>query len=142
MIVLPNKPGLRLWLESLGWSFRWRDGLPVDARNANGVSDDEALQAACDAYDPLPEVKKAKLATIKLEGLRRIQGLFPAIWDLDELKLVANIVQSIAPAARKLTLDMQAAVDVWQAAQDAIAAVKAAQTIVAVEDVSPAWPTF
>lgn len=139
MIRLPNKRGLRAHLESLGWTMRQRGGTWF-ARNAAGLEDDAACQATINAYDELPAVKADKVTAIKADGLTRIQFVFPAVRDLEELRLLSNIIQSIAPAARQLTAPMQKASAIWIAAQDAIALVNAAMTAGQAEAVTPAWP--
>jgi len=141
MITLPNKLGLSQWLESLGWVFRVRDGEIIAFRTPNGVeNDEEVLIAICEAYDPLPKLKQKKILEIKLQGLVFVQQIFPAISDLEELRLISNIMQSIAPAARQLTQPMQRVVAIWQIAQDCIEEVNASGDEASVEAVIPAWP--
>ncbi len=99
-----------------------------------------AVHAFVQGYSGLAKAKAVKAAMIKAEGLSRIQAVFPAIADIDELKLVTNIVQSIAPAARQLTVDMTALSQIYTAAQSALTSVQNATTIAQVRAVTPSWP--
>ena len=101
-------------------------------------------QAIIDSYDHLPDVKKSKIAELKVEGLSRIQIVFPAINDFDELDLIREQWLSIAPAARQATTDFQVMIDTAQAGKAARAEINALTTIAEVEayDVvnTPSWP--
>lgn len=139
MINLPNKLGLVEFLRGLGWSLRFRDG-DCFARNPAGVEDDAALATLVASYGELPAIKAARIVNIKAAGLVRIQAVYPAIRGFDDLQLMSDIIQSIAPAARQLTADMTKAAGIWNAGKNAIAAVNASSTAAEVAAVSPAWP--
>ena len=112
-------------------------------REENGQwvsSDDVAVQAIINAYDPLPDYKTERVAAIKAEGLDRIQAVFPAINSFDELALVRELFLSILPAARSPTANWQRMIDIYTAGRNAITAVNSATTQAQVDAVSPAWP--
>ncbi len=109
----------------------------------NGVwqsSNDAAVQSIIDSYNELPHYKARKIAAIKLDGLARIQAVFPAISDFAELALLREMYLSIAPAARSPTSNWQRMIDIYTAGQIAVAAVNAATTKAQVDAVSPSWP--
>ena len=139
MISLPNKIGLKDYLRSIGWLMRERDGLCM-AKDIDGVEDDVRFQADVNAYNELPAIKQIKILEIKREGLIRVQLVFPTINDLDDLRLITNIIQSIAPAARQLTQPISQLAAIWQAAQNAIQAVNVAGDALTVAAVTPIWP--
>ena len=133
-----NFPGLGERLGELGLraEHRFRQG-----QSAQWITDNaSATQAAIDAFDPVPFAKKYKREAIRVDGLTRVQAVFPAIRDVDELRLVTNIMQSIAPAARQLTPDMTTLSAIYTAVQNALTAVNNATTVAQVRAVSPNWP--
>ena len=91
-----------------------------------------------------PPIYAALLETIKAEGEKRLQAIFPALNDLDEIKLVSEQWKSIATAARQPTPDFQKAIDTYQAAKAAIQTAKGFTTQAEVDayDVvtDPGWP--
>lgn len=112
-------------------------------REENGQwvsSDDVAVQAIINAYDPLPDYKTERVAAIKADGLARIQAVFPAINSFDELALVREMFLSIAPAARVPTANWQRMIDIYTAGRAAALAVSNATTKQQVDAVNPAWP--
>lgn len=112
-------------------------------REENGAwvsSNDEAVQAIIDAYDPLPDYKTERVAAIKAEGLDRIQAVFPAINSFDELALIRELFLSILPAARSPTANWQRMIDIYTAGRNAATAVNSATTKQQVDAVIPAWP--
>lgn len=113
--------------------------------NKDGVftaSDPVAVQAIINAYDPLVDYKADAVKGIKANGLARIQVIFPAITDVDLLKLVTEIMASILPAAKSLTADMTKAGQIYTAAKNGITAVNAAANKAAVDAAVAAinWP--
>lgn len=116
--------GLRLWQEPSGWKS----------------SNDAAVQAIIDAYNPLPDYKATKIDAIKADGLARIQALFPAIAGFDELALVREMYLSIALAARTPTANWQRMIDIYTAGNNAITTVNAATTKAQIDAVTAAWP--
>lgn len=119
-----RRAGHRLWEENGEWKS----------------TDDTAVQAIIDGFDPLPEYKAEKVQAIKVDGLARIQQVFPAISTFDELRLVRELYLSIASASRRPTTDWQRMIDIYTAGLNAIAAVNAATTQAQVDAVSPVWP--
>lgn len=110
--------------------------------NLNDTTNDAAVQAIINAYDNLPDYKADAVKGIKANGLARIQVIFPAITDLDLLKLVTQIMASILPAAKSLTADMTKAGQIYTAASNGITAVNAAANKAAVDAAVAAinWP--
>lgn len=109
----------------------------------NGVwvsSNDSAVQAIINSYNPLPNYKTAKINAIKADGLSRIQALFPAIRDFEDLALIRELWLSILVAARSATPTWQRMIDIYTAGKNAISAVNAATTQAQVDAVTPAWP--
>lgn len=109
----------------------------------NGVwqsSNDAAVQAIIDSYNELPRYKLGKIAAIKLDGLARIQAVFPAISDFAELALIREMYLSIAPAARSPTANWQRMIDIYTAGQAAVSSVNSATTKAQVDAVTPGWP--
>lgn len=105
---------------------------------------DNAVQAIIDSYDPLPDLKKVKVKELKLEGLTRIQIIFPSITDFDELDLVREQFLSVAPAARNATVNFQKLIDIVQTGQAATSTINGytLESEVISYDVvnTPAWP--
>lgn len=92
----------------------------------------------------LKKAKRLKREELKAKALSQIQLVFPAINDIDELKLVREQWLSTAPAARQATTDFQQMIDIYQAAVKAISSINALNTTTEIEayDVvnDPAWP--
>ncbi len=112
-------------------------------RQENGVwisSNDAAVQAIIDNFDPLPDYKADRIAAIKTEGLTRIQAVFPAINSFDELALIRDLFLSILPAARSPTANWQRMIDIYTAGRNAVIGVNNATTKQQVDAVTPAWP--
>jgi hypothetical protein len=147
MINYQTLPGLAEHLEQNGYRVIKRDGVFV-GYDSNGNSSeliDSAINSLIDGYDPIDFVKAEKGDEIKSEGLARISAVFPAINDLDELKLEQERWLSIAPAARQPTTDYQQAIDIYVAARNAITSINSETdwTVVNAYDVvtGPSWPT-
>lgn len=120
-------------------------GHSVIQENGVFITDDSAaVELVLDSYDEIAAEKKHKILELKEEGLRRIQLVFPAINDFDELDLVREQFLSVAPAARQATVDFQLMIDTVQAGKSAAAAINALTTEAEIQayDVvnSPAWP--
>jgi hypothetical protein len=146
-ITWSNKPGLQSHLNENGYYTIRRDGVFNAVRtsdNATGPDIDTAVQALIDGYDPIDFAKTEKRDEIKAEGLSRITDVFPAINDLDELKLEQERWLSIAPAARQPTTDYQKAINIYVAARNAITSINTESdwTVVNAYDVvtGPSWP--
>jgi hypothetical protein len=129
--------GLHAAIAAAGHRLEQRDGIWVS-------DDDIAVQAIIDSYDALLDIKSDKIAAIKAEGLRRLQLIFPAIDSVDEIKLIGELWQSIAQAARSPTASMTKVINTYQAAVAAIAVVNGYVTAAEVNAynplTSPAWP--
>lgn len=103
-------------------------------------SNDAAVQALIDDYNPLADQKATRVALIKAEGLVRINTTFPAITSLDEVSFYAELWLSIAPAARAATAPFQKIINIYSAAKTAIVSVNAATTKAQIDAVVVAWP--
>jgi len=146
MINYQTLPGLAEHLEQNGYRVIKRDGVFV-GYDSNGNSSeliDSAINSLIDGYDPIEFAKAEKRDAIKVEGLSRISAVFPAINDLDELKLEQERWLSIAPAARQPTSDYQKAINIYVAARNAITSINSETdwTVVNAYDVvtGPSWP--
>lgn len=109
-----------------------------------GAQPSEAtLQAAWPAVE-LDKAKRLKIAEIKAEGLSRIQVFLPGIKDFDTLQLIKEMILSIAPASRQLTVNMQTGSDMYQAGSDAVTAINGYTNAEQVENYDPvndpSWP--
>ncbi|MDH3325151.1 MAG: hypothetical protein OEM38_00375 [Gammaproteobacteria bacterium] len=108
------------------------------------VEREAEAQVIIDTYDALPDYKKIKIEELKLEALSRVQIVYPSISNFDELKLVKDIIISIAPAARQLPADMTITTNIYQAGVDAVAAINLINVAADVQsyDVvnTPVWP--
>ena len=109
------------------------------------VSDnDVVVQTIIDAYDHMPDIKTNKISELKTEGLARIQLIFPAIENWDDLELVRDQWLSIVPAARQATANFQSMIDIFQAGRNAAITINALVDVVSVQAYSvqtdPVWP--
>lgn len=80
---------------------------------------------------------------IKQEGLARINAVFPAIDDIDQLHFHVEFWLSIAPAARQPTANFQLVSNIYTAAKDAIQFINTAtdqQVMDYNAATDPAWP--
>ncbi len=125
--------GLHVAINAAGHWLEQRDGV---WRSSN----DAAVQAIIDAYNPLADQKAARVALIKDDGLARINAAFPAIKSLDEIAFYAEFWTSIAPAARAATAPFQKVINIYTAAKTAITSVNACTTKAQIDAVTPAWP--
>lgn len=129
--------GLHRAIESAGHWLECRGGAWVS-------SDDVAVQAIIDSYDPLPDLKAAKVAAIKAEGLRRIQSVLPAIENFEELRLLREILMSVKATSLQLTTDITRVRDIYTAGSNAVATVNGYTTIAKVNAFdainSVGWP--
>lgn len=129
--------GLHRAVVAAGHWLECRDGV---WRSSNDV----AVQSIIDTYDPLPDLKAAKVTAIKAEGLRRIQLIYPAIENFEELKLVREILLSVKTTALQLTADMSRVRDTYNAGANAVTTVNgytAAAQVNAFDPVTgPSWP--
>lgn len=146
MINYQTLPGLAEHLEQNGYRVIKRDGVFVGYDSNGNLSEliDSAINSLIANYDPLHFAKAEKRDAIKVEGLSRISAVFPAINDLDELKLEQERWLSIAPAARQPTTDYQQAIDIYVAARNAITSINSETdlSVVIAYDVvtGPSWP--
>ena len=100
-------------------------------------------QARYDSFE-LPSDKTSKVNEIKQYGAGLINKVIPGLNNLDTINLMTELWLSIAPAARNATVNFQYAIDVRQAAKDAIIVVNAMSDSSSVNsyDVinTPSWP--
>ncbi len=106
--------GLHAAIGEAGHKLEQRDGVWTS-------SDDEVVQAIIDSYNPLPSRKLEKISELKVEGLKRVQILFPAISNFDELDLVREQYLTVAPVARTPTISFQTLIDIVLAGNAAAA---------------------
>ncbi len=136
--------GLHELLESAGFAVHFRDNELLGTRIDGGNYIDAECQVVIDSYDPLPHAKRDKIRELKVEGLSRVQSVFPAIKNFDDLDLVREQYLSVAPAARQPTTDFQTAIDIVGAGRSAVVAINALNdysSVIAYDVVlSPAWP--
>ena len=125
--------GLHLAIRKAGHWLREENGVWVS-------SNDTAVQAIIDSFDPLPDYKAKRIEALKADGLARIQAVFPAIKSFDELALIRELYLSIAPAARQPTTSWQRMINIYTAGQAAAASINAASTKAQVDAVTPSWP--
>lgn len=116
--------GLSLWEENRVWKS----------------SDDVAVQAVINAYDPLPDHKKTRVDAIKADGLARINALFPAITSVDEIAFYAEFWLSVKSTSRAATVNFQKVIDIFTAAKTFIASVNAAVNVAGINAVVVSWP--
>ena len=137
MINYIEKPGLCDAITAAGFNLVDADGVFVS-------ENDVAVQAIIDSYDPLPYAKKEKINELKTEGLSRINVVFPAVTDFDELDLIREQWLSIAPAARQPTADFQTMIDIVQAGKIARQAINAMTIVAEIQAydvaIDPVWP--
>ena len=125
--------GLHIAIRTAGYSLVNRDGVWVS-------SNDVAVQAIIDSYDPLPDYKANKNAAIKAEGLRRINLLFPAITSIDQIDFYAELWTSIKSTSKAATVNFQKIIDIYSAAKSGIQSVYVATTTAGVDAVVVSWP--
>jgi len=137
--------GLHTAIHDAGYSIEQRGDGNFYSNN------DIAVQAIIDAYDAIPATKKDKRKELNQEGLRRIQLIFPAIKDFDDLDLLAEHYLSIDSTARKPTVKFQKLIATRQARNQARQAINALTTVTnaltTVTDINnydvvntPTWP--
>jgi len=139
-------------LKTLGYSRVTEiniSGLHVDVYTeiSTGLSDANTqitVQSIVDSFNPIPLTKKDKRKELNVEGLLRIQLIFPAISDFDELDLVREQFLSLAPAARSPTAKFQKLIDTVQARNQARKAINALTTVTDINNYdvvnTPTWP--
>lgn len=130
-----NYPGLT---ESLSAA-----GIHVEQQWPGGVwmtNDPVACQAFIDAYDPLPYARKQKRQAIKAEALVRVNILYPAIKDADDLDLEFDRWGSIKATSKAATPEYQKLLDIRAARITAVQAVNAATTVAEINAVVAIWP--
>ena len=91
----------------------------------------------------LGTLKSEKVKAIRLEGVQRINEVYPSVSE-EDMKFYADFWLSIAPAARNAKPDFQLAIDIYTAAKQAKATVNGYTTVAEVEAydpvASPNWP--
>lgn len=120
-------------IAAAGYTLAQHNGVWVSNNNV-------AVQAIINAFDPVPNYKAAKIATLKAEGLVRINVLFPEINSMDEITFYAEFWLSLTAVARSPTANFQKVINIHNAAKSAIASVKSATTTAQVDAVTASWP--
>lgn len=103
-------------------------------------SNDAAVQAIIDSYDPLPDYKSTKIAAIKAEAVTRMQAVLAGIESVNQVELMAELWLSIASAARSPTAKMTSVINIYNAAKTGIASCNAATTKAQLDAVVVNWP--
>jgi len=148
MITINNNFGLGMIeaIELAEYTIREHDGVFI-ASDVNGVKSnniDLTVQAIVDSFNPIPYAKKGKRKELNDEGLRRIQLIFPAISDFDELDLVREQFLSTKATARNPTVKFQQLIDTVQARNQARTSINALTTVADINNYdvvnTPTWP--
>lgn len=92
--------------------------------------------------ETLAQAKVRRKLEIKREGAERMKTRFEALRDFETVQLIREVLLSVVPAARQLTVDFQWLSDTYSAGKTAVAAVEAATTVAQVDAVTPAWPAL
>lgn len=139
-------PGLHKHLKQNGYDVVRRDGVFVgyDSSGVSSPANDSAINSLINIYEPLAEAKIEKAEEIKREGLSRIQALYPAIQNIDDLELIKDFYLSIARSARQPVLGFPTMISIYTAAKGAISAINAETDWTVVRDYNvltgPGWP--
>ena len=126
--------GLHNAIRAAGHHLEQKDGIWES-------DNDDEVQAIIASYDMLPDEKSVKIASIKTEGLRRINLLFPAIISTEEIEFYVEFWLSIKATSRSPTVNFQKIIDIFGAAKTAVQSVNAATTKAGVAAVTAIWPT-
>lgn len=146
MAVNYVEKGIGLWqaIRAAGFQkFMGVNGIYyVDPDHPTDTSQDAAVQAIINSYDPLPLYKSDAVVGIKATALAKMQTLFPAIIDINMVLLIAELWKSIAAAARSPTANWTTLINIYTAAVGGIANVNAATTQAGVDAAVAAivWP--
>ena len=137
--------GLLKAIQDAGYNLSEVDGVIVS-------SDDIAVQAIIDAYDPLPYAKRLKRAALRSEYRNRLILIYPDAEDMTEshfdvvIDISFDVFRSVINASRAANADWQNVIDTRQARRGARNAINA---LLNVEDVraydvvnAPAWPVI
>lgn len=88
----------------------------------------------------LLEAKRAKIGSIKQEGIDRINAEIPGITTFEQVQLFRELWLSILGAARNPTAKWQNIINIYQAGAAGVADVNAASTLQEVDAVVVTWP--
>jgi hypothetical protein len=88
----------------------------------------------------LPDIKRQKIHELTAEAVRRVGLVMPELADLSSLIVMRELWLSIAPAARQPTAKLTAVINIYQAWNTAVDAVKACASENCVAAVSASWP--
>lgn len=112
-------------------------------------SDDAAVQAIIDSFDPLPFAKADKIDELTLEAARRVTSVYPHMNEspkevYSQMQTLIDLYTHIAPAARQALsgnlLAMKNVRDTFDAAKAAINAMTDWKLVVAYDVASaPGW---
>jgi hypothetical protein len=103
-------------------------------------SDETAVQSIINSFDLLAEQKQRRIESIKVDGMARINLIFPAIKTLDDLDLEAERWKSFTGAAKAPTTPYTRLINTYTAAKNAIISVNACTTKAQIDAVTPTWP--
>lgn len=126
-----SEPGL--------WEALAKAGLFVEQIDREWeCKDPQAVDAFIKSYDPLPAARETKIAAIRAEGLKLVQLVFPGVLNAEMMDLEYHRWVSIV--GKSATPEYQRILDVWAVQEGAVAAVKAAPDLKAIEGVIAEWP--
>ena len=132
--------GIHEAIAAAGYSLAQINGVWTAYGPGTPAENEAAVQAIINAYDVRVDMRKAKIIEIKTEGLSRINAIFPAIDNLDELEYQSELWASIKTTAKQTTVKMQSVIDIYAAARTAIIAMNSATTKAAILAVTVNWP--
>lgn len=123
-----------------GWALI-SDDIEID--NAVALDADPYIREK-NTEELLAEIKAAKIAELKQEGLLRIKAVHPSINNFDMLNLIEDLILTIAPSARQMQPDLTTILQIRVAGKNAVIEINALldEASVNAYDVinTPAWP--
>jgi hypothetical protein len=134
------------------WKAIWAAGHPNfgsvngvyfgNTTNQSDTTQDAAIQAIINAYNPLPDYQATAVAAIEATALAKMQTLFPALNSIDTVNLVAELWKSLTAGSKAPTTNWQSIINVYTAAVNGITAVNAAANQAAINSAVAAitWP--
>jgi len=137
--------GLLEEIQKAGYQVREIDGVMTS-------TNDVAVQAIIDSYDPLPYAKKLKRAELRTEYRNRLILIYPDAEEMTEshfdvvIDIGFDVFRSVINASRSPNADWQNVIDTRQARRAARNDINALLTV---EDIraydvvnTPAWPVI
>ena len=138
--------GLHEAVEAQGYFLDHKNGVARAFQDGQqSATIDTAVQDIIDGYDEIDHWKAEKAKEIKVEGLRRINLVYPAVQTLDDVKLIADLIKYMRDnGAAAPTGDLETAAGIYTAARSAAIAINGMTVIADVKTYDtvgdPAWP--